>query len=109
MLCSLNRSLMCSHKPMHKLQRNNQTQRVSSRSPPSGKKQALSKSVLGDMLAKGNADQEFHRDLTKAFSTSNIPLAKVVHKAMADFFEIYSTVPCTASYKLSKYTLVKGW
>ena len=35
-------------------------------SPPPAKKQATSKSLLGDMLAKGTADQEFHRDLSLA-------------------------------------------
>ena len=62
-----------------------------SQSPPSlsrscSQKEATSKSVLGDMLAKGCAEQEFHKDLTKAFSTRTIPLGKGWSQGYIIFF-----------------------
>ena len=41
---------------------------------------------LGEMLQKGAALQEFQKDITRAFSSRNVPLEKLGHVEMKEFF-----------------------
>ena len=41
------------------------------------------------MLQKGAALQEFQKDITRAFSSTNVPLEKLGHVEMKEFFAKY--------------------
>ena len=57
--------------------------------PAPQKKAATGSSVLGVMLQKGAALQEFQKDITRAFSSTNVPLEKLGHVEMKEFFAKY--------------------
>ena len=60
--------------------------------PP--KKAATGSSVLEEMLQEGAALQEFQKGITRPFSSTNVPLEKLGHVEMKEFFcQILGTVP----------------